>query len=156
MNYRPMRRSDRERSKDFAYEVIDSAPFGTLALAESEHGAYAVPLSFAREGDALYFHCAAEGQKLDCLQNDNRVCASFVSYVRQPQDDFTTAFKSATVYGTAVELTTNEDKIHGLRVICRRYTPAWMSHFEESAEKSLAAVAVWRIDIAHVTGKERN
>ncbi|MHC4124090.1 MAG: pyridoxamine 5'-phosphate oxidase family protein [Planctomycetota bacterium] len=35
---------------------------------------YIVPLCFGHKDNALYFHCAAEGKKLDILRKNNNVC----------------------------------------------------------------------------------
>ena len=61
-----MRRKDRERDAAFAWEVFDKAPYAVLSMRDGE-GGYGVPLSPARIGERVYFHCALEGKKLDCL-----------------------------------------------------------------------------------------
>ncbi|MDE6997422.1 MAG: pyridoxamine 5'-phosphate oxidase family protein, partial [Oscillospiraceae bacterium] len=61
-----MRRKDRERDAAFAWEVFDKAPFGVLSLRDGE-GGYGVPISPARIGETVYFHCARTGKKLDCI-----------------------------------------------------------------------------------------
>ena len=65
-----MRRKDRERDRAFAYDVIDRCEYGVAAMAGEGGAPYCVPLSLVRLGDALYFHCALEGTKLDCLSSD--------------------------------------------------------------------------------------
>ena len=62
-----MRRKDRERDAAFAWEVFDKAPYAVLSMRDGESG-YGVPLSPARIGERVYFHCALEGKKLDCLE----------------------------------------------------------------------------------------
>ena len=52
-----MRRKDRERDAGFAWEVFDRAPFAVLCLRDGQ-GGYGVPVSPARMGEAVYFHCA--------------------------------------------------------------------------------------------------
>ena len=61
-----MRRKDRERDAAFAWEVFDKAPYAVLSMRDGEGGC-GVPLSPARIGERVYFHCALEGKKLDCL-----------------------------------------------------------------------------------------
>ena len=67
-----MRRKDREMNKDFAFSVLDKAPFVTLSMV-NEDKPYSVPVSIARDNDILYFHCALEGTKIDIL-NKNKMC----------------------------------------------------------------------------------
>ena len=67
-----MRRKDRERDRAFAYDVIDRCEYGVAAMAGEGGAPYCVPLSLVRLGDTLYFHCALEGTKLDCLRRSPR------------------------------------------------------------------------------------
>ena len=41
-----------------------------------------MPLNFAREGEALYLHCAAEGRKLRCLRAQPEVCVEVERLLR--------------------------------------------------------------------------
>ena len=70
-------------------------------------------------------------------------------------DKFTTEFESAVIRGNACEVTDDDEKIHALRLICQRHTPANMEQFDAAIEKSLARTGVWKIDIAEITGKRK-
>lgn len=61
-----MRRKDRARDPAFAWLVFDQAAYGVLSMRD-EGGGYGVPVSPARIGEKIYFHCAMEGKKVDCL-----------------------------------------------------------------------------------------
>jgi nitroimidazol reductase NimA-like FMN-containing flavoprotein (pyridoxamine 5'-phosphate oxidase superfamily) len=150
-----MRRKDREMPRDFALAVIDKGVFGALATVDEGGMPYSVPLSFVREGPCLYFHSAPEGHKIDNLRRGGRVCVSFVGDTRLPVDAFTIAYESAIVRGTAVEVQSRDEKIHALRLLCERYTPANMAAFDAAIEKELGSTAVWKIPIDEITGKRR-
>ena len=152
-----MRRKDRERDRAFAYDVIDRCEYGVAAMAGEGGAPYCVPLSLVRLGDTLYFHCALEGTKLDCLRRSPRVCVSFVASNQAALDKFTTYFQSANVIGTAAEVTEAAEKISALRALCEKLTPANMAgdNFERAIAKSLPRTGVWRIRMEEVTGKEK-
>jgi nitroimidazol reductase NimA-like FMN-containing flavoprotein (pyridoxamine 5'-phosphate oxidase superfamily) len=150
-----MRRKDREMPKDFAEAVIDKCRFAVMATVNPDGTPYCVPLSVVREGEWLYFHCAREGHKVDNIRRQNRVCVSCVGDTSLPPDHFTVAYESATVSGTAEEVTEREEKIRALRLICEHYTPANMAAFDEEIRKALDATAVWKIRINEVSGKQR-
>ena len=150
-----MRRKDRERDRAFAYDVIDRCEYGVAAMAGEGGAPYCVPLSLVRLGDALYFHCALEGTKLDCLRRSPRVCVSFVASNQAAQDKFTTYFQSAIVTGTAQEVTGEAEKIAALRALCRKLTPDRMDGFDAAVSKSLKVTSVWRISMEEVTGKAK-
>ncbi|MDR2050073.1 MAG: pyridoxamine 5'-phosphate oxidase family protein [Treponema sp.] len=150
-----MRRKDREESRETALQVIDKASFGVMATVDSDGEPYCTPLSFVRDGEVLYFHCALSGHKIDNLKRDPRVCVSFTGEISFPEDDFTVVYESATVMGTAKEVTEDEEKIRGLRLLCERFTPKNMAAFDGAIAKSLAATGVWKISIGDVSAKRR-
>ena len=41
---------------------------------------YAVPVNMTRAGEWLYFHCAREGKKMDCLRACPQVCVTAVGH----------------------------------------------------------------------------
>ncbi len=150
-----MRRKDREMPGEFAYEVIDHSPFGTLSTVNEDGTPYCIPVSAVRAGDSLYFHCAHQGQKVANLRRRPEVCLSFVSYAHIPQGRFTTEYESAVVFGAAREITEDQEKIEALRRICLRYTPDNMAAFEGAVSESLGRTALWRIDIKEISGKRK-
>ena len=150
-----MRRSDREMPKDFGLELIDRSEYGTAAMLDENGQPYAVVLSLVREENRLYFHCAMKGKKIDSLRKNPDVCVSFVGNASPVPDKFTTLYESAIVRGKATEVTEDEEKIHALRILCEKLTPANMENFDEAIERSLLRTAVWRIDIDEITAKAK-
>ncbi len=154
-----MRRTDRERDRGFAYEVIDRCEYGVAAFATGGGEPYCVPLSLVRMGDELFFHCALEGRKLELLRADPRVCVSFVcdtepAYVPD-KNNYTTYFKSAVVTGTAFEVTDPQQKTAALRALCEKLLGEHMDGFDRAIERSLKVTGVWGIRIETAVGKEK-
>lgn len=152
-----MRRKDRERGQEFAYDVIDRCEYGVMALAGEEP--YCVPLSFVRVGDVLYFHCALQGRKLELLRADGRVCVSFVTdtqplYIAH-ELNYTTFYRSAVVTGRAFEVTDPGEKTAALRALCQKLLPGDMADFEKAAARSLSVTGVWAVRIDQAIGKEK-
>jgi nitroimidazol reductase NimA-like FMN-containing flavoprotein (pyridoxamine 5'-phosphate oxidase superfamily) len=150
-----MRRTDRERPREFALAVIDKAPYGTAAMTGPDGAPYCVPLSPARDGSVIYFHCAKEGAKLDILRANAAVCVSFVSAVAPYPGKFSISYESAIVKGRVQEVTERQEKVRALRLICEKYTPLHMAAFDKAIEDGLDATSVWKITLDEVTGKER-
>ena len=124
-----------------------------MATVNPDGSPYCIPLSMAREGEWLYFHSAPEGQKIDNLRRQNRVCISCTGDLRPAPGEFSIGFESAVINGTALEVTDREEKIHALRLISRRYTPDNMAAFDDAIEKSLDITGVWKIHIDEISGK---
>lgn len=172
-----MRRRDREMDRIFAFDVIDRSCFGVLSLwSDSEQKIVSVPLSIAREGDFLYFHSAMEGEKVVALQENDWGTVVFVTDVQVPdftsdeeverelakgnerflgQRIYTTEFASAIVRGRVEILEDRDDKIHGLTVICEKFTPTKMKWVQRAAESSMNRVVVYRIHIKEIQGKRK-
>ena len=150
-----MRRKDRERDEKFALEIADKCEYAVMAVSLSGGTPYCVPLSIARDGDNIYFHCAYEGQKADALKANPRVCVSCVGDTRRLTDEFSTEYESAVIFGTAEQVESEKEKIHALRLICERHTPLYMDAFDSAIQRSLKRTAVWKIHIESITGKAK-
>ncbi len=147
-----MRRASREMDAAFALEVLDKAPFVTVSMTRPDGTPYGLPLSLARTDDkTFYFHCALEGEKLDCIAHHPTVFLSAVSLCAPtvgPKDgSFTLQYKSATAIGNAELVTDREEKIAAMRAICVRFLPRHMAAFDEAIDRSLERTAVVRITL---------
>ena len=90
----------------FALEVLDKAPYVTVSMTQPDGSPYGLPLSLARTDErTFYFHCALEGDKLDCIAHCPTVFLSAVTKCAPtvgPKDgSFTLQYKSATAIGKA-------------------------------------------------------
>lgn len=150
-----MRRKDRELSPELALSIADRCGYAVLSLVSKDSLPYAVPVSPARMGGYMYFHCANEGTKTDIMRENPDVCLVCVGNNQPAEDKFTTYFESAIIKGKASEVTDKEEKIAALRVICEKYTPSNMSDFDNAIERSLDRTAVWKISIDEITGKAK-
>ena len=115
-----MRKASREMDATFALEVLDKAPYVTVSMTRPDGTPYGIPLSLARTDDkTFYFHCALEGDKLDCIAKCPTVFLSAVTKCAPtvgPKDgSFTLQYKSATAIGKAEIVSDREEKIEGLR-----------------------------------------
>lgn len=147
-----MRRASREMDAAFALEVLDKAPFVTVSMTRPDGTPYGLPLSLARTDDkTFYFHCAQEGEKLDCIAHHPTVFLSAVSLCAPtvgPKDgSFTLQYKSATAIGNAELVTDREEKIAAMRAICMRFLPRHMAAFDDAIDRSLERTAVVRITL---------
>ncbi|MCR4851959.1 MAG: pyridoxamine 5'-phosphate oxidase family protein [Prevotella sp.] len=147
-----MRKASREMGVDFALEVLDKAPYVTVSLTRPDGRPYGVPLSLARTDEkTFYFHCALEGEKLDCIKANPTVCLSAVTRCTPtigPKDgSFTLQFRSAIAVGRAEMVEDEEEKITALRAICERFLPHHMDAFDDAIRRSIARTAVVRITL---------
>ena len=115
---------------------------------------YCLPVTIVRDEDTVYFHCARDGFKVQCLRANPQVCLACVCDTHIIAEKFTTEFASAILRGTASEVTDDAEKIHALRLLCQRHTPAGMDGFDAAVAGSLRLpplvrhAAEYRIDAA--------
>ena len=156
-----MRKASRAMDADFALEVLDRAPYVTVSFTRPDGTPYGVPLSLARTDDVtFYFHCALEGEKLDCITANPTVALSAVTRCTPtvgPKDgSFTLQYKSAMAIGRAEMVAEREEKIEALRAICQRFLPKHMDAFDDAIAQSLERTAIVRITLtAPPTGKRK-
>ena len=150
-----MRRRDREMPEGFALSVADKCEYAVLSMTDTDGDPYCVPVSIAREGMTLYFHSAKEGFKAEAMRKHPKVCVACVGDTPLVPEQFTTEYESAVIRGTAHEVSDEEEKRKALRLICERYAPSNMGGFEKAVSESLFRTAIWRIEIAEITGKRK-
>lgn len=158
---RPMRKSSREMDASFALEIFDKAPYITVSMTRPDGTPYGLPLSLARtDNRTFYFHCAPDGEKLDCIKSTPAVSLSAVTRcvptVGPMNGEFTVQFRSATAVGKAEIVTDEAEKIEALRAICLRFLPGHMAAFDDAIERSLSRTTVVKITLTEApVGKRK-
>lgn len=148
-----MRRKDREQSREFGLSVIDQSDYAVLAAVNEAGAPYCVPLTLAREGDALYFHCAPDGLKLDILRVNPRVCVTFVCEAVTNEQTYSVKYASAIATGTAHIIEDKDEKLFALRLLCARHAPSNPDGVQAHIDKYFHRTAVVRIDMEGLTAK---
>lgn len=147
-----MRKSNRAKDAVWALAVFDKAPYITVSMMRPDGVPYGLPLNLVRKDETtFYFHCAAEGEKMDCLKHNPVVSLSAVSrcspVYEAEKNNFTEYYNSAIAIGTAELVNDDAEKIEALRLLCRRFLPKYMDHFDDAISRSLARTTVVRITL---------
>src|SRR3972149_2288018 len=105
-----MRRKDSEIiERGLIDQTIRKSVVCRLGLAK-DNVPYIVPVSFGYDGEAIYFHSAQQGRKIDFITANNRVCFEFEGAVHLLADEsspcnWTFSYQSVIGNGKVVELT---------------------------------------------------
>ena len=148
-----MRRSDKQ-IKDLAEleAILRSAQICHLSMVD-EGKPYVVPLNFGYEDNALYFHSAPEGRKINILRKNPEVCFSVVArheiVVSERACSWTAEFSSVTGTGKAAILTDRAGKEKGLTVLMSQYS----DEKYDFSDEELDGVVIIRVEIQEMTGK---
>lgn len=147
-----MRKINRRKDAQWALEVFNKAPYITLSMIRPDGTPYAVPLNIVlKDENTFYFHCAFEGEKIDCLKRNPIVSLSAVSRCspkyEEEKNNFTEYYDSAIALGKVETVENPTEKIEALRLICERFLPKYMEHFDEAITRSLDKTNVIRITL---------
>ncbi|MEZ4526828.1 MAG: pyridoxamine 5'-phosphate oxidase family protein [Desulfobacterales bacterium] len=149
-----MNRKDKEIQKQSEiFCIIENAAVCRLGIFGEEYP-YIVPLCFGYEDNALYFHSANKGKKIDLLKKNPKVCFEMDMDHEVKILSKTCAwgmrYQSVVGFGECEFLESDEEKRHGLDVIVRHYSPDVSSDYTDTA---LNHTAVFRVHIRSMSGK---
>lgn len=155
--FREIRRKDRILDDEAARELLRQGEYGFLGMCSPEGYGYGIPLSFVyrREGDgteAIYFHSAPEGHKLDAVAANPRV--SFCVVGDTEVMPYTTAYESVHVFGRIAEVERGSDEfLESLRELRAKYNPELANDSDTPILKSVPRTTVLKLTVEHLSGK---
>lgn len=149
-----MRRKDREITERAEIDaVIHAGKILHLALADN-NVPFLVPVCYAYDGKALFFHSAKAGAKIDILKRNPIVCFEITGEHGVIEDEsacgFEISHRTVIGFGRAVFVEDEAEKIDALSRIVARFTDKVFVYPPESVVRT----AVVRIDVTSLTGKK--
>jgi len=148
-----LRRKDKEITDSREIEeIIKKATVCRLGLVDGDE-AYIVPVNFGYEKNAIYFHSALEGRKIELIKKKEKVCFEIeadVSIEKNDKSECSTKYRSVVGMGRTRILESAEEKVRGLKAIMRQCAGGEYGFSEEKWN----AVLVVEIRIENVTGKQ--
>ena len=149
-----LRRKDRGISNQEAIDLLCRAEYGILSTVDEVHQPYGVPLSYVYKENAVYFHCALSGQKLDNLVRNPKVSFTVVGQTKVLPEMFATEYESAIVLGRACEVTGNE-WYEALIGLLGKYSPDFVAEGKHYIWQKKDLTKVLKIEIDELYGKAR-
>ena len=149
-----MRRKDREiTDRSEIDSILLSAHLMRIALVDGDMP-FLVPVFYAFDAGALYFHSAQNGSKMEILQRNNNVCFEISIDNGIIESDAACDFeaKHRTVIGTGKALLVEDraEKIKALDLIVAHFTEEKFSYPQANFDRT----AVMRIEISSIKGKK--
>lgn len=138
-------------------DLLRQCPVGRLATIGVDGSPMIKPLNFVYlEGD-VYFHCAREGEKIEDMKRDERVCFEIdlpIGYVKSNDSPCKAGYlyRSVIVKGRAFIIEEKEKKLWVLKALMEKYQPE--GGYGPFPEPKLMLTSVVRIIIDHISGKE--
>jgi nitroimidazol reductase NimA-like FMN-containing flavoprotein (pyridoxamine 5'-phosphate oxidase superfamily) len=148
-----MRKKEQEITDRAALEsIIAKSTVCRLALSEDDRP-YIVPLCFGYADNALYFHTAREGKKIDILKKNNRVCFEVDCDHELVSNDtpckWSMKYRSVVGFGKAFVIDDLESKRTALDIVMRHYGGQPSEYSPVNIEKML----IIKVAIECMTGK---
>ena len=153
-----MRRPKKEiKEMDIIVGLLKTCQVGRLGTMGADGYPMIKPLNFVYDRNAIYFHSALEGEKMEDIRRDGRVCFEIdlpLAYAKSAEGPCLTdyLYRSVIIRGRASPVETAVEKIGVLKMLMMKYEPP--STVGEFPENKVAVTGVVRIDIETMTGKE--
>lgn len=148
-----IRRKEKAMSHEECMDVLKKAEYGVLSTISEDDTPYGVPMNFAVKENAIYFHCATTGHRLENIAYNDNVCFNVVDSVVLMAEKFNTRYRSVTISGRISKAETAEEKRKGLMAIVEKLSPQYMEAGAKYIDSSFDDVTVLRLDISEMTGK---
>ena len=141
-------------SESDALNLLRVGEYGVLSMVSINATGYGIPISYVWDGEnAIYFHCAPLGEKLDNLADNNKVSLCVVGRTKVLSDKFTTEYESIIIKGSVCLTLPDDEKMKALVMILEKYSPNDKLIGIKYAEKSFHRTAIIRLDIKSLSGK---
>jgi len=146
---------DRKLSYSDSAAILRQCKYGILSTSTLDGVPYGVPVNYfyVPDDNAIYFHCAIKGRKIDNIITNNNVSFVVVGKEMIIEDRFSTQYESVIVTGTASLITDNEEKRSKLVQLCEELTPAAEGR-DEFILKYLPSTTIVKITINDISGKK--
>lgn len=149
-----MRRKDRAVSNEDAVGILTKAEYGVLSTVCPDGSPYGVPLNFCLVENAIYFHCAMNGRKIDNIVKNRCVSFCAVGATEVQPEKFATNYESVIVSGTIDEVFAQE-KQTALEGLLKKYSANYFEDGLAYIEKLREKTKVFKISVATMSGKAR-
>lgn len=150
--FRGMRRFKQQISNEDCIRLLKTEPRGVLSVFGEDGYPYGIPMNFVYHEGRLYFHCAAEGHKIDAIKNNNRVSFCVLDKGYRREGEWALNINSVVIFGTISFVVDKDRKIETLRLLGNKYDPS-PEHVEREIEKYIDRVCMLELQIDHMTGK---
>ncbi len=152
-----MRRKEKEISKEAAESLPAGCRVGRLGTIAKDGRPMIKPLNFAYSAGRIYFHSARDGEKIDDIKRDGRVCfeADLPVAFQRAKDQPCQAgylYRSVVAKGRARIVWDETERMAAFGLLMEKYQPE--GGFGGYLPEKLARTEIVRIDVEEMAGKE--
>lgn len=149
-----MRRKDKKVTDEILIqEILKKSFICRIALFDQEYP-YVVPLNYGYKNNALFFHCAIQGKKIDLIKKNNKVGFEIEQNHEILKSEisckWTTKYRSIMGQGKIEIISDFEKKKEGLDIIMQHHGKKDNKYNEKIVEKIL----ILKLEIVNLSGKQ--
>ena len=149
---RKMRRAEKILDQATIHQILINEDYGVLGTVGDDGYPYTVPLNYVYDSNAIYFHCALEGHKLENIQFNSKVSFTVVEKHEVLPAKFSTNYRSVILFGHA-NLVEGHEKRAALEKLIEKYSPDYLAEGPAYIDRFYSKTGVVKIEIDRMTGK---
>lgn len=152
--FRKMRRSKQQVSIDKCKELLNTQWRGVLSLLGDNDYPYGVPMNFYYDENenALYFHCAKEGHKIDAINSHNKCSFTLFDSGVKSENHWSLNITSVIVFGKISVVEDSDTAYEKISKFANKYFPD-KNEVEPEMQKHFKNAKCLKLSIEHISGK---
>lgn len=150
--FRDLRRADRRMNNSLMETILQNGDYGVMSCMGDNGYGYGVALNYVYYDNAIYYHCAYEGHKIDAIKHNDKVSFLVVNKSSVIPDELRTRYESVIVFGKA-SLVEGQEKADALYRIGDKYSKGFEDIVKDEIEKLFNSTCVVKIQIEYKEGK---
>lgn len=143
-------------NKEEIYSILDSSLICTVAFVV-DNRSFAQPINFGRKDDTIFLHGSLQNRMTNAIIEAGEASLNVFHLdsmiLTRSAFHHSVNFRSAIIFGKVRELTTDKDKVEGLKSIINHFVPDRWDHCRFPKENELKATKVIAIDIETASAK---
>ena len=155
-----MRRKDREiTDRAGMMDVIRTEKFAVIALCkESEPYLVTMSYGFDEATETFYFHGAKQGQKIEFLKANPKVCLTVIEDKGYQHGHCTHAYRSVVVRGEMLPVNDPEERVKAIRIMIEQLETDQTKHLNmvHDPHSQWPGTQMFKLEIDAMTCKERS
>lgn len=152
MDYREMRRCDRQLDEGESIRILNETFWGLLSLSDELNHPYGVILSHALKDNKLYFHSSNEGYKIDLINNNPKCCYVVTLNPELIVKEGTVKYESVCAFGN-IKIAEGREKADGYIVFNDRYLSDEPELIKKLMKNGFKKSHILIMTIEHMTAK---
>lgn len=151
-----MRRPEKQiKGRKRLIGLLDSKEHVTIAMSK-DNNPYLVTVNHCldKKSGCIYFHCAAKGKKMDYMKANPVVWGQVMEDLGPVEGECSWKFRTVMFKGKAKMVKGTEEKKHALDLLIGKLCSDPVSEKDSLTSEALNRVAICRIDLLEMTGKE--